>query len=156
MDTLPLPVGPPVNTPTSSFVSQQHPHPSSMIDNVSSTSSAHSDGVWVAPPEQPSRQSAQASGSFSHLQPQRSTSNFSGQPQSRLNGKMINKNILIFHVFSVFSVYLDEHLHDYNHPSSQQMYPPNRLDDPQGTNRSQAAPTFSSRPQGGRPGYSPS
>lgn len=87
MDTLPLAIVPPANASSSSFVPQQHPHPPSIIDNVSSSSASHSDGVWVAPPEQPARQQAQVTGSFSHLQPQRPTSSFAGQPPSRLNGK---------------------------------------------------------------------
>jgi hypothetical protein len=91
MDTLSLPIVPPANAPSSSFVVQQLPHPSSVIDNVSSSSAAHSDGVWVAPPEQPIRQQPQVTGSFSHLQPQRPTSSFVGQPQPRLNGKTKKK-----------------------------------------------------------------
>ncbi len=57
---------------------------------------------------------------------------------------------------SIFN--LDEHLHDYNHPSSQQAYSSNRLDDPQlqqSSIRSQSASTFSSRAQT-RTSYSPS
>jgi hypothetical protein len=136
MDTLPLAIVPPPNAPPGTFAVQQHPHSSSVIDNVSSSSTAHSDGVWVAPPEQPTRQQTQVTASFSHLQPQRPTPGFVGQPQPRL----------------------DEHLHDYSHPPSQQSYPPNRLDDQQqqaSSIRSQPAPTFSSRPQT-RTSYSPS
>jgi len=88
MDTLPLAIVPPPNVPSSTFAVQQHPHPSSVIDNVSSSSAAHSDGVWVAPPEQPARQQAQVTPSFSHLQPQRHASSFVGQPQLRINGKI--------------------------------------------------------------------
>jgi len=96
MDTLPLAMVPPQNAPSAPFIVQQHPHPSSGIDNVSSSSAAHSDGVWVAPPEQPTRQQSQVTSSFSHLQPQRSTSSFAGPPQSRLNGKLNKRKIFIF------------------------------------------------------------
>jgi hypothetical protein len=104
MDTLPLAIGPPPNAPSSTFAVQQHPHPSSVIDNVSAASAAHSDGVWVAPPEQPVRQQPQVTGSFSHLQPQRPTTSFVGQPQPRLNGKTKKKKISIiqFHHFFLF------------------------------------------------------
>jgi hypothetical protein len=94
MDTLPLAIPPP-NAPSAGFAIQQHPHPSSVIDNVSSSSAAHSDGVWVAPPEQPSRQQTQVTASFSHLQPQRPTPGFVGPPPPRLNGR-INKKYLPF------------------------------------------------------------
>ena len=96
MDTLPLAVVAPPNAPPGGFVIQ-HPHPSSVIENVSSSSSiAHSDGVWVAPPEQPTRQQPQVTPSFSHLQPQRPPSGFVGQPQSRLNGKL-KRQLFLFH-----------------------------------------------------------
>ncbi len=88
MDTLPLAIVTPTNPPPPGFVVQQHPHPSSVLDNPSSSAAAHSDGVWVAPPEQQVRQQPQATPSFSHLQPQRPTSSFVGQPQPRLNGKI--------------------------------------------------------------------
>lgn len=86
MDTLSLPIAPPGNASSSTFVVQQHPHPSSNIDNISASSAAHSDGAWVAPPEQQVRPQPQITPNFSHLQPQRPTSNFVGPPQSRLNG----------------------------------------------------------------------
>ncbi|CAF0860549.1 unnamed protein product [Rotaria sordida] len=140
MDTLSLAMASPSNTTSTTFVVQQHSHPPSVIDNVSSSSAAHSDGVWVAPPEQPSRQQAQVTANFSHLQSQRTPTNFVGQPQPRLN---------------------EEHLHDYSHQPSQQTYPSNRIDDQQqqqqqsSSTRSQPASAFSSRPQT-RTGYSPS
>ena len=87
----PLAIVPPSNASPSTFVVQQHAHPSSVIDNVSASSAAHSDGVWVAPPEQQARQQPQITPSFSHLQPQRPTSSFVGQPQSRLNGETEDK-----------------------------------------------------------------
>ncbi len=58
----------------------------------------------------------------------------------------------------LISLNLDEHLHDYNHPSSQQVYSSNRLDNSQqqqSSTRSQTASSFSSRPPI-RPSYSPS
>ena len=81
-----MPIAPPGNTASSTFVVQQHPHPSSNMDNAPTSSTAHSDGVWVAPPEQQVRQQPQITSSFSHLQPQRPTSNFVGPPQPRLSG----------------------------------------------------------------------
>ncbi|CAF3938847.1 unnamed protein product [Adineta steineri] len=161
MDTLPLAVVPPANASSTPFGVQQHSHPSSIIDNVSPSSAAHSDGVWVAPPEQPTRQQPQVTGTFSHIQPQRPTSNFAGPPQTRLNGKINLKKCLSGSFIDSF--FLDEHLHDYSHQSSQQSYPPNRLDDQQqqqqqqqlSSARSQPAPSFSSRPTA-RTNYSPS
>ena len=155
MDTLPLAIVPPSNASPSTFVVQQHAHPSSVIDNVSASSAAHSDGVWVAPPEQQARQQPQITPSFSHLQPQRPTSSFVGQPQTRLNGETEDKE---YRSISSFFFNLDEHSHDYSHPLSQQAYSSNRMDDSQlaqSSTRSQPAPTFSSRGQA-RPGYPPS
>ncbi len=102
MDTLPLAIVPPPNAPPSSFMAQQYSHPSSVIDNASSSSTAHSDGVWVAPPEQQTRQQPQVTASFSHLQPQRPTSSFVGQPQSRLNGRTKKKKLFISLFFLKF------------------------------------------------------
>lgn len=88
MDTLPLAIVPPSNASQSAFAGQQHAHGSSVIDNTpSSSSNAHCDGVWVAPPEQQIRQQSQVTSSFSHLQPQRPTPNFGNQSQARVNGK---------------------------------------------------------------------
>lgn len=102
MDTLPLAIVPPANTPSSSssstFAVQQHPHPSPTIENSSTSSVAHSDGVWVAPPEQQARQQSQVSLSFSHLQPQRPATNFVGPPQTRLNGEIRKKSKYYFMV----------------------------------------------------------
>ncbi|CAF3511851.1 unnamed protein product [Rotaria sp. Silwood1] len=138
MDTLSLAMAPSANTTSTTFVVQQHPHPPSVIDSVSSSSAAHSDGVWVAPPEQPARQQAQVTTTFSHLQSQRTPTNFVGQQQPH------------------------EHLHDYSHQTSQQTYPPNRIDDQQqqqqqqsSSTRPQPTTTFISRSQI-RTGYSPS
>ena len=85
MDTLPLAVVPPPNAPPSAFAVQ---HPPTGIDNVPSSSAPHSDGVWVAPPEQQIRQQPQVTPSFSHLQPQRPISGYGGQSQPRPNGKI--------------------------------------------------------------------
>ncbi|UJR28969.1 hypothetical protein I4U23_010187 [Adineta vaga] len=139
MDTLPLAMVPPQTTSSVPFAAQQqqHPHSSSAIENASPSSSAHSDGVWVAPPEQPPiRPQSQVTGSFSHLQPQRSMTNFAGSSQLRLN---------------------DEHLLDYGHQTSQPVYSSNRQDDQQqgSTMRSQPTSNFNSRPQT-RTNYSPS
>ena len=101
MDTLPLAMAPQTNATPSGFVVQQHPHPSSVLDNPSSSAAAHSDGVWVAPPEQQIRQQPQTAPSFSHLQPQRPTPNFAGQPQPRLNGKIEGRIIFQFSRFLI-------------------------------------------------------
>lgn len=91
MDTLPLAIVPPANVSSSTFAVQQHPHASSTVDNTSTSSAAHSEGVWVAPPEQQTRQQSQVTSSFSHLQPQRPATNFVGPQQQRLNGEIGKK-----------------------------------------------------------------
>lgn len=96
MDTLSLAMAPTANTTSTAFGGQPHSHNSSTIDNIASSSAAHADGVWVAPPEQPSRQQTPVTSSFSHLQPQRTPTNFAGSSQSRLNGKFqkLDNNLL--------------------------------------------------------------
>ncbi|CAF1554201.1 unnamed protein product, partial [Adineta ricciae] len=137
MDMLSLATVPPSNAPsTAPFVVQPHPHSSSVMNNASPSPSAHSDGVWVAPPEQPTRTQPQVTGSFSRLQTQRPPSNFAGPTQPRL----------------------DEHIHDYGHQTPQSIYSSSRQEDQQQgpTIRPQAAPTFSSRPQTRTTNYSSS
>lgn len=90
MDTLPLSMGPTSNTPPNSFAVPHHSHPSSNMDTASSSSTAHADGAWVAPPEQPTRQQTPAANNFPHAPPQRPqappSGNFVGQTPSRVNG----------------------------------------------------------------------
>ena len=94
MDTLSLAMAPPPNTTPTTFVVQQHTQNASVIDKVSSSSTVHADGVWVAPPEQPTRQ-PQVTQNFSHASSQRTSTNFVGQTQSRLNGKIKNNTLCI-------------------------------------------------------------
>ena len=107
----------------------------STIETVPPPSSAHIDGVWVAPPEQNIRQPAPMTSNFSHTQPQRPTSNFDNRDR-RVRWEELERDRSLWSI----SLNLDEHMHDYSHqPGHQQTYLPNRLDD-----RSQAP---------NRPGY---
>ena len=155
MDTLSLAVVPPSNTTSTTFAVQQYSS-SPVVDSGSSLSAGHSDGVWVAPPEQPARQQVQTTPSFSHSQPQRtSTASFVGPPQSHLNGKIEVSGSIYF--VDLCNFHIDEQLHDYSHQSSQSTYSSNRTDDQQQSmlNRAQTTSTFSSRQQT-HTSYSPS